>query len=501
MRIASGVFIGIVMACMGWGVSPGKAAQREVWSRKHDLGVGDRAQKVQMDARGDVIYLWRSGTNAFLVKSSGTTGAVKWEAEIPAEVWTFEVDSEGNSITTGKKKVANGEDRIYIGKYAAETGAELWHKELGEPGTTTVTQNVRVDPSGNVVLLGAFNGVDGGFSWLVEYASTNGAVRWEKRIDEHQDGPVSVSALALGVNGDVAVGGTIYTNLYVAKFAGENGERIWARYLSHTNTLGAFISTVAVDAGGNVAVTGGATWTGTQRSQAYTGRFAAENGNTFWEVWRARSLQGEETGIYVLSTEAGDVVMVGVHSRDVLIARYRAADGSVMWEKNLYFETGVGNWVWEEPSGIALDADGNLLVGVAAPNYNLQTFRSKTVKLDAAFGTQLWDVIHMDEYIRSIAIGANDHFVVSGQKRVNTVAPENDAVVRLFRVGPELTIQNGVNDLAIGWELQYSGWSLQRLITTDSGSSWENVLNPQESTTINVPVSSAGHGIFRLVKN
>jgi hypothetical protein len=501
MRIAKGMVVGLVTMFAWLEAVSANAAQREVWSREDESGLGGLARSVRMDGNGDALYLWFSGTNSFLVKASGGSGAVLWQAAVPAEAWRVELDAEGNSIVTGKRKAPNGEYSVYTAKFAADSGSVLWERELNEAGATTPVPNVKVDPSGNVVLLGSLKNANGSYSVLVEYASTNGAVRWEKRIED-PSGAVAVMALALGTNGDVAVGGSIHTNLFVAKFANENGELLWGRQHAHTNKDGAFISSVAVDRDGNVAMTGGAVYSGPQKGQIYTGRFAASNGNALWEVWTPRSRRATDVGVYVLTTEDGDVIVAGVYSpedimllEDVLVVRYRALNGEIVWEKNQRISTGLIGGVSEEPTGLTLDSEGNLVVGVTAISFTFQTSRSSTVKLNAADGAQIWEAIHLDDYIPNFVLGANDQILVSGQERHRT------AIVRLLRVGPELTIEQIGSEFEIGWEPQYVGWSLQKLSSSEAGPSWVDVIGSQATTSQRVPKTNPEVGIFRLVKD
>jgi len=108
---------------------------------------------------------------------------------------------------------------------------------------------------------------------------------------------------------------------------------------------------VAVDASGNVVVTGFSVYS-SGIYENYTAKYAAANGALLWE----KRYNGGGQAVAVDAN--GDVVVTGTSDHDYYTAKYAAADGALLWEKSY---NGPANRD-DRANAVAVDASGNVVV-------------------------------------------------------------------------------------------------------------------------------------------
>jgi hypothetical protein len=167
-----------------------------------------------------------------------------------------------------------GDRDIFVAKFKPD-GDHLWSERFGD-GSSQTALAVAVDVSDNVIVAGFFEGaVDfgggaltsaGGEDIFVAKLGSDGAHAWSKRFgDASGQNPQDVAVDASGnvtvtgyFVGTVNFGGGALTagssgDMYVAKF-GSGGAHVWSKRFGDGN--GAVGRSVAVDASGNSIVTG-----------------------------------------------------------------------------------------------------------------------------------------------------------------------------------------------------------------------------------------------------
>src|SRR5262249_24818624 len=121
-------------------------------------------------------------------------------------------------------------------------------------------------------------------------------------------------------------------------------------------------SALALDASGNVVVTG--TSSGTNSTpDYYTAKYAAVDGALLWEKRYAPPANGFEETHAVAVDGSGNVVVTGTtwgdnSRKDYYTAKYAAADGALLWEKRY---NGPANSD-DSASAMAVDGSGNVVV-------------------------------------------------------------------------------------------------------------------------------------------
>jgi uncharacterized protein (AIM24 family) len=237
------------------------------------------------------------GNNIFVAKYSAN-GSHLWSKSLgtpnpngitPQAGLSVVADSTDNVVVTGNfagtadfgggpLSSAGGYD-IFVAKYSAN-GSYLWSKRFGNT-SDDFGYGVAVDANDNIIVTGSFGGTvnfggglltsSGGSDIFVARYSANGSYLWSKRFG----GPGKDEGHAVAVdvaNGDIIItgmfnntvdfGGGPFTcvdlagDIFVARYSA-NGSYLWSKRFGGVNNFGGDSGeAVAVDASGNVVVTG-----------------------------------------------------------------------------------------------------------------------------------------------------------------------------------------------------------------------------------------------------
>ena len=254
-----------------------------------------------------------------------------------------------------------------------------------------VANALTVDDSGNVYVTGySTNGINYDFA-TIKY-SPNGASLWVRRYDGPGNGSDQADALVLDSDGNLYVtgwsvvngGGADYNTI---KYAA-NGDTLWVRrYTGPGNFHEDGASALAVDASGNVYVTGRSV--GSDTSFDYATIKYSSAGDTLW-VRRytgpgnffdeASALAVDVSGnVYVTGRSDG----TGFFDYDYATIKYSSA-GDTLWVRRY---TGPGNSD-DDASALAVDASGNVYVTGRSVGSDT-SFDYATIKYNS-FGDTLW---------------------------------------------------------------------------------------------------------------
>jgi hypothetical protein len=280
-----------------------------LWSRALGGNASDAAIGVAMDSGGNVVVTGYQGSSQvdygggnlgtrgsndiFLVKYESPTGGHVWSKTVggtgPDFGGSVAVDTLGNLFVTGYFSpssggvdfgggglVSAGLQDVFLVKYNSSGGTHVWSKRFGGAGTDIGTA-VSTDSSGNVVVAGTFDGTinlggntfttAGGRDLFVAKFSPTGQHLWSRQFGGTSG--EDVRGVAVDGAGDVfltgqflgaiSFGGPNLTSagnedIFLAKLSGASGNHVWSKRLGSTAPDAGY--GVAVDGGGNVAITG-----------------------------------------------------------------------------------------------------------------------------------------------------------------------------------------------------------------------------------------------------
>jgi len=316
------------------------------------------------------------------------------------------VDGSGNAVVTGEftgtvdfgggRLTSAGDNDLFLVKYSSD-GSHLWSKRFGG-ALTDRGYAVAVDSTGSVLVAGYFMGVvdfgggplssSGNADIFVAKYSSAGVHVWSKRFG----GTGHDFAYGLAVDGNdnlvmtgffgwfggpVDFGGGAMTSVgdsdvFVAKFNAA-GAHLWSKRCGGTGADRA--QGIAVDANGNVAITGYFSLTADFGGSPLTSAgardiFVAEYSSAGAHLWSKRfgdtsddigaSLAFDPsgrvvvTGDYYGSINFGGAALVSVGSGNMFLAMLSSTGGHV-WSKRF----GVGG---NSAAGVTVDAAGNVIM-------------------------------------------------------------------------------------------------------------------------------------------
>jgi hypothetical protein len=229
------------------------------------------------------------------------------------------------------------------------------------------------------------------------------------RVALDKDGDLLVTGAFVGITdfGGGQVESAGLDDVFVAKYSGVNGAHQWSRFFGadrHDVARG-----IAVDAAGNVVVTG--TFTGAVDfgggplgigGGTFLARYSGTDGTHLW----SRRLDGAAsdiavdasgsvfvTGWFNGTADLGGGPLASAGEGDVYVARYSGADGAHLWSRR------YGGTMDEESRALAVDGSGGVFVtgwftGPADfggdPLVPAGLFDVFLAKLSGADGTHLW---------------------------------------------------------------------------------------------------------------
>ncbi len=430
----------------------------------------DEAYAIAVDSAGNVIVTGRSFSGGgstsdyYTAKYAAANGALLWEKRYNGpgdnvdEAHAVVVDHEDNVIVTGFSSGSGSSYDYYTAKYAAADGSLLWERRYNGPANKADAGSaMALDGMGNVIVTGySYSASNTPDYYTAKYAAGNGALVWEKRYNGPSNSTDIANAVAVDSAGDVIVTGQSFDSVnsydyYTAKYAAADGSLVWEK---RYNGLGNYLDwalAVAVDAAGNAIVTGQSSGPGQSTTEYYTVKYSATNGAVMWDN-RYLGPGNRGSGNAIVVDSAGNVLVtggsVGNNGRsDYYTAKYRGADGSLMWEKRYHGPDDSD----DAASAMALDSVGNVLVtGHSGGIY-------ATVKYASADGSLLWEKRYAgigfgDETPNAVTADIFGNAIVTGSSRAADGGSQEYATVKY---APAFDADN--DGLLDPWELGHFG--------------------------------------------
>ena len=307
---------------------------------------------------------------------------------------------------------------------------------------------IAIDGSGNVYVAGSSVGQGTCNLACVDYATIkydpSGTQQWAARYNGPASDSDQASAIAVDASGNVYVtGSSIGTTWpdydYATIKYDSSGQQQWvARYSGPGNDLD-FAYAIAVDASGNVYVTGGS--------------FASDTGFDYATIkydgsgqqqWVARYIgpgNDEDEAVGIAADASGNVYVTG----------YSAGSGTGLYDYATIKYDASGNQLWvaryngpgngtDNPNAIAVDASGNVYVTGFSDGGPGTGFDYGTVKYDGS-GQQQWVARYNgpandDDEAYAIVVDASGNVYVTGYS-VGSGTQEDYATIKYNASGTE----------------------------------------------------------------
>jgi uncharacterized delta-60 repeat protein len=309
---------------------------------------------------------------------------------------SIKVDGSGNVYVTGESEVGSI-TRDYVTVKYNSSGVQQWAARYNGPGNYIDQATcVAIDNSGNVYVTGGSVGMGTGSDFCTIKYNSNGDSLWVRRYNGTGNDIDASIQVVVDVSGNVYVTGFsddgVNLNYVTIKY-NSSGTQLWASiYNGPAGGTGSEDRPhfLAVDGIGNVYVTGESS-TGTGSLDMYATIKYNSSGDSLWVArYKGPGVDGLSQA-YALAVDAGGNVYVTGRSDptsgfgfnfDILTIKYNSS-GDSLWVKRY---NGPGNSS-DIGNSIALDGGGNIIVTGASVVNTFTDFC--TIKYNSS-GDTLW---------------------------------------------------------------------------------------------------------------
>jgi len=378
------------------------AQPTEEWVARYNGSANgwDIAYALTMDAPGNIYVTGASTGNGtdydYSTIKYDPDGNQVWVARYNGpvngadEAWALAVDGEGNLCVTGRS-IGSGTDYDYATVKYDSLGNSLWVARYNGPGNSIdVAADIAADVGGNVYVTGRSvgSGTDCDYA-TIKYDHDSNQI-WVARYNGPGNGYDRAMALALDVSGNLHVTGyskgSGTNHDYATIKYDANGNELWvARYNGPADDHDEAYD-LAVDAEGNVYVTGFSADAGPNRDYA---TIKYDSGGT--EVWVAR-YDGPVDG-------HDEAWALAVDSKcNVYVTGYSVGSGTDFDYTTLKYDS-LGNQLWvaryngpasSDDRALALVVDTFSNVYVTGRSWGAATDYDYTTAKYDSLGNQLW---------------------------------------------------------------------------------------------------------------
>jgi uncharacterized delta-60 repeat protein len=348
-------------------------AQDILWQRIFDTGETDYVEDIAIDSQGNIIVVGiivSNNEDFFIIKynSSGDTlWTQRYDSTAADEAHGVTTDKLGNIIAVGNIHDHNNSTGwdIHIVKYDSD-GNLLWTQTYsnGEEELGEFCYGVATDSKNNIIVTGYT--YDNWGDYITLKYDSNGNLLWLRTYDG--DWEDYAQDLTVDDSDNIIVTGYSNGNMdwdWCTIKYNSDGEALWIRRYDFAETDRAF--GVTADRDGNVIVAGEThlLLSGNGGCSAMVVKYSPE-GDTLWTKIFTDTLQYAEVGTFadVVTDDYGNIYLAGEFAwwiqggqlwRDYCVVKCSSL-GDTVWTKRCSY--GGRN----EPSGIALDQSGNIIV-------------------------------------------------------------------------------------------------------------------------------------------
>ncbi|MBS4015906.1 MAG: SBBP repeat-containing protein [Candidatus Latescibacteria bacterium] len=365
-----------------------------------------------------------AGIPDYLTIKMNATGQIEWMQTYNGPdnsgdwAYAIAVDAQGNVYVTGESEGLGTSTDYATVKYNA-MGIEQWVARYNGPANGSDWANaIKVDAQGNVYVTGASDGGSSDYDYLTIKYSANGQEQWVRRYNGTGNGDDIANCLAIDAAGNVYVSGESEgdeNDDYITIKYNAQGVQQWLNRYDGIGDSYDYAYGIAVDAQGNVYVTGASGDDDADFDYA-TVKYNA-NGVQQW-VRRYDGTGNDDDFAYAIALDAqGNIYVTGTSfgitsAYDYATVKYNSA-GTRQWTARY---NGTGN-SWDYPEAIAVDNVGN--VYITGDSYGLDnTYDYVTIKYNTS-GIEQWVQRYQgtgngEDYVYGLGLDAQNNVYVTG---------------------------------------------------------------------------------------
>lgn len=331
-------------------------------------------------------------------------------------------------VAVGSEGLSPGTRQAWIQRYASD-GSEDWNEVYpGASGAYTEAFGVAIDDEGGVYVGGRYDGLTEDVNGWARKYDDSAALEYTHLFNGAVDGSDRVWGVAVSPDGYAVLAGVVDTNSGVDAWVrrlGQDGTEFWTRTQSGVTNGHA----VAIDSDGSIVVVGT-----TDGGDVWVRKYD-QDGGTAW----TRTYDGGSTdnGIAVAIDDSGRIAVLGTTIAGVGIdiwVRQYDANGATLWS-DTYDSTNDGGFIGDYATGIAVDAQANVIVSAGSPSddsMSVLAWVRKYTEDGAQLWTQTWHVgVPVDAaytYASAVAVDSSDNIIVGGVEALDSAV--NDCWVR-----------------------------------------------------------------------
>ncbi|MDW8417958.1 MAG: SBBP repeat-containing protein [Chitinophagales bacterium] len=298
-------------------------------------------------------------------------------------------------------------------------------------GTGDFTDKIKCavrDPAGNLYL-GGYTSTTGNHDFLVVKLNPAGDTLWTRTYDGLEKGEDEVNDIAVDASGNVYVTGYADNDIakddYVTIKYNANGAVQWIAVYNSPYSQNDEAVSIAVDASGNVFVTGESEVNDAGTNEDYITIKYNATGAVQWIKRYNGPGNSVDRAVKIVLDNAGNPVVTGRAyngaSDDWVTLKYLSADGSLLWTNVLDYAEN------DRPGDMAIDAAGNIYITGRARS---TSYDIATRKIDPN-GNTLWTKFYLGTYDDrgiAIALSPSGNVYVAG---LNGTSPTDYDVVTI----------------------------------------------------------------------
>ena len=295
----------------------------QLWAEDYGGGDQDVARSIAVDPYGKVYVTGRGGYwgnyNWITIKYDSTGNDV-WTKSYDGqggeldEAYAIAVDNIGNVYVTGGSYTGANADYDYTTLKYNPNGDLAWDRLYNGPADTAdEAYDLAVDATGNVYVTGWSYGNGTSTDYATIKYNTNGDIAWGRRYNGEANSSDSARAIAVDASGNVYVTGWAYGSGTNADYAtikyDSSGSEVWVRtYNGPANFIDKAFA-LALDDSGNVYVTGYSWGSGTDGDYATIKYYP--NGDTAWVIRYNGPADSEDAACDIAVDLSGCVYVTG----------------------------------------------------------------------------------------------------------------------------------------------------------------------------------------------